>query len=130
MKTDEICNRTPDKETESLRIWNSKPNEVIEDEEEDGFEVESENGMKIKCIGFTKIFHKETKELLFAYKFKHEKKFVLYYMPKETPQAIEVFEFLDYMTMNIGYGLQDIKETLKGVQYELKIADKENERAE
>lgn len=122
----EYKGRLPDKETEHLRIWNSNINEVDDYDEEERFEVEMEDGVKLKCLGFTKVSNKETHELLFAYKFKHEFQNILYYVPKETSQTQEFIEFLDFISSNIGYSLQDIRETFKDVKYELKLAEKEN----
>ena len=111
-------NRIPDKETASLRIWTPKKDEVNYDDER-GFEIDIGKKTKFKCLGFTKVSNIKTKELLFAYKFKHENHFILYYVPKETEQTKKMLIILKILANNIGYGLQDMKETLKEVKKEL-----------
>ena len=115
----------PTKETELLRIWevdkNKKP-QCLENEKE-GFEVDLGEGMKIKTIGFTEARHKKTKELIFAYKFKHESKFVIYYIPKETDETKMFLEKLKEITSIIGYNLQDLKENMKSMKQEIKLIE-------
>jgi len=116
---------TPTRETEKFRMWvkdKSKDNGNLKEyAEEEGFEVELEDGNKIKCVGFTE-YTKDDK-LMFAYKFKHEDKFIIYYNPSKDENFLNLLKSVALVS---GYNLQDMEETLKSIREEVKLfEDKE-----
>ena len=110
--------RPPDKETESLRIWETDKNKHPEEWAES--KKHSEEGILIpykdiefKIMGFSKAVDKKTNEIKFAWKFKHEEKMVLIYNPSNT----DVSPMLN-MIKTLGFQIQDVMETLKNVYNE------------
>ena len=113
----------PTKETEMLRIWDKgKDKECKKDYK--GFMIDLGDGIEMKAIDFTEMRDKKTNELVFAYKFKHEAQFILYYIPKENKEIEKIMEFLKIIASQINYGLQDLKENMKSMKAEIKIMKK------
>lgn len=112
--------RKPDLETESIKAWIPKGKESEEIDkiaqgEEYKIEIECENGFKMRLMGFTKMLDKETDEVVIAYKFKHDMKVILFYVPEdiveENKKKIGVFmDLLKEMAEAKGYEIQDARE--------------------
>ena len=113
----------PTKETEMLRIWDKGDKECKKDYDK-GFMIDLGDGIEMKAIDFTEMRDKKTNELVFAYKFKHEAQFILYYIPKENKEIEKIMEFLKIIASQINYGLQDLKENMKSMKAEIKIMKK------
>ena len=115
----------PTKETEMLRIWDKgKDKECKKDYEDKGFMIDLGDGIEMKAIGFTEVRKKDTNELMFAYKFKHEAQFILYYIPKENQEIKKTMKMLKLIASQINYELQDLKENMKSMKAEIKIMKK------
>lgn len=112
----------PTKETELLRLWKTNKTDKLKDEK--GFEIDLGEGNMVNMMGFTEFTNKKTKELMFAYKFKHEEKFILYYIPKETEDTKNFSMILKKIAEVSGYNLQDLKENLKSIKEEFKLERK------
>jgi len=114
--------RKPDIETESLRMWKTSEEErkEIEDDKGEGIEIKlkDDKGEEIvtKICGFDKACDKTTNELMFAWKFKHEDKMMLFYLKnKEDEMSKKAIEFLKGMGNAIGYNVQDIEVHFKNM---------------
>lgn len=113
-------NRKPDKETEMFRSWKLNKNEVDKDYAKDSVKI-NYKGMELSICGFTTMMeNNKKKELVFAYKFKHEDKVIIYYEPEKTSKTKEIIEMISSMATLFGYRLQDMKETLESVYQEYK----------
>jgi hypothetical protein len=113
--------RNPDIETETLRIWKA------DKEEKQELEQFSEGDIKLKLknskgeeietnlCGFNKAYKKDNNsELIFAWKFKHEDRLILFYLKdKEGEDSNKAIEFLKGMGKAIGYEVEDIEEKFK-----------------
>ena len=107
--------RTPDKETELFRAWKLNKDEVDKDYSKDSLKI-NYKGMELSICGFTAI--KNDKGLVFAYKFKHEDKTIVYYEPEKNSKTKEILGMIEGMATLFGYQLQDMKETLESVYQE------------
>lgn len=111
--------RKPDFETESLRMWTSKGEEkekMIEKTKDVGFMVKYKD-MEIKMLGFTEIRDKKTKKIVFAYKIKHDKRIVLFYIKDKN--NIKVKAVLECFEGNpFSYEIQDVDNVLKNIYNE------------
>ena len=111
-------------ETEMLRIWevDKKSRKDFEElKNKKGFDINIDNGLKMKCMGFTEIRNKKTRQLLFAYKFKHETRSILYYFPSEDKKIRKLLELLKILSSELNYQLQNIDQSFKSIREELRI---------
>lgn len=108
--------RKPDVETESFRMWKLKGKEM-----ETAKEIKEENDIKIKVgdtelniCGFTIVRNKDNK-IVFAYKFKHEEKMIMYYTSQEdkskTDMMIAIFKLnpIDYQVIDMRSIIKNLK---------------------
>ena len=114
--------RKPDKETEMLRIWNTKKGseeaKELEEATKDSVEI-NYKGMKLQITGFTTMRDKKTKKLIFAYKFKHDEKFVLYYIPNNNEKGKDCFKLIQAVVGMTGrYNLQNMEDNFKSIYAE------------
>ena len=120
--------RKPDKETELLRIWelekDSEESKEFEEKTKDSTEITYKD-MKIKMTGFTELRDNKTNELKLAYKFKHDEKFVIYYVPDNNKEGMKCLEIIKGLVPLGGYNLQNMEEQLKSI-YEEIGKDKKN----
>lgn len=120
----------PTKETEMLRIWEQKDvskKKLKEFDKEEGFEITLDNGTKIKAMGFTEMRNKDTKELVFAYKFKYPEdgcKFIIYYDAAKTDETAKMVSMLEGVAKMGGFEINDFDEHLKSVEVESGIISK------
>ena len=125
--------RKPDKETELLRMWildkNSKESKEFEEKTKDSTEITYKD-MKIKITGFTELRDKKTNKLKFAYKFKHDERFVVYYVPDNNKEGMKCLEIIKRLIPLGGYNLQNMEEQLKSIYAELgeKLKDDKNKK--
>lgn len=109
--------RKPDLNTESLKAWISRKDEVeelekIAKDEKHKIEIICKNGFKMRLMGFTKMMDKKTNKIVFAYKFKKENRTIIYYVPdyvmKKQKEKIQIFmNNLLAVANKIGYELID-----------------------
>ena len=122
--------RKPDKETELLRMWktdkDSEEAKEIDEVFKDGIEI-NYKGMKLKITGFNVMRDKKTDELIFAYKFEHDEKFILYYSPNNDERGKKVVKLLTDLGRLGGYNIQNMEDNLKSIYAEYKIEEKKNE---
>ena len=116
--------RKPDKETELLRIWTPKKGseeskEIEEATKNNSIEI-NYKGMKIQICGFNTLTNNKTNKMIFAYKFRHDEKFVIYYIPDNNLEGQKCFNQIRYILELGGYGLQNMEENLKSVYAEFK----------
>ena len=79
-----MINRKPDIETENFRAWSG---EKLNKKEKKDYDKEAENspfidlgdGKKFVLTGFNIARAKDTNKIIFAYKFKHEARMILYW---------------------------------------------------
>ncbi len=113
--------RKPDKETELNRMWTtkkgSKESKEFDKMNKDAIDI-NYKGMKLKIYGFNTMTHKITKKLVFAYKFKHEEKFVLYYIPDNNKEGQTCLKSIQPFIELGGYDLQNMEENLKSTYAE------------
>ena len=113
--------RKPDKETELLRMWKTdKDSEEAKEMDEvfkDSIEIDYK-GMKLKITGFNIMREKKTNKLVFAYKFKHDEKFILYYTPNNNKKGKKVLATLSDLAVLGGYNMQNMEENLKSIYAE------------
>lgn len=112
--------RKPDMETESMRMW-------VENEEEAKAEkefqknnpnayVEIKKGdLKFHLNGFTKCSDKKTKKLVFAYKFKHAEKQIIYYSFVQDERNKNMIEVLSATAEMIGYQTINFEDIMDNV---------------
>ena len=124
----ENIKRKPDIETESLRVWKAEENSFTKEDEENSFEIELKDGMKIKCLGFTRILDKNDKSLIFAYKIKEHNKSILYHMIKETEESKDVLIILKKFSWEFNYSLQNMRETLTNIETNKQLFEKLNKK--
>ena len=124
----EDIKRKPDIETESLRVWKAEKNTFTKEDEENSFEIELKDGLKIKCLGFTRILDKNDKSLIFAYKFKEHNKSILYHMIKETEESKDVLIILKKFSCEFNYELQNMEDTLKNIEINKQLFEKLNKK--
>jgi len=115
--------RKPDLEMESFRAWSVKDNEKEELKEikEEHPIILKVGDMELHLMGFNKAIDKKTKKVIFAYKFKHEEKLILYYiseeLSKKNQEKVKIcFEKVSQMSISINYKLQDVRGTLKNIE--------------
>ena len=127
MKKQNITDKKPDFETESFRAWLPTDKELKEN-------IATKSDLKIKykdvefvLTGFTKCYKHD--KLVFAYKFKHESKLILYYIPEtedktqmeETKTALNLLKNLSEIA---NYNIQDAMDTFKNMYLELQTLEK------
>lgn len=117
----EYQKRKPDKETESMRIWECDKDKYPKEYEESE-KLNKENNIEIKykdvtfnLYGFTKFTRKSDNQIMFAYKFKHEEKLVIVYNPSNSE-----IEFLMKMFRATGYEVQNVMTFLENAYNETK----------
>ena len=125
----------PDFETESFRVWHTPKGTKAEKELQEA--LKEENPLKVKykdmevtLHGFVKVIHKKTKKIVFAYKFKHADKGVLYYIAdKKSKDAIKALETLNRILTIVpaGYQLMDVMDKLKVAYLERHVLEKMGE---
>lgn len=124
------------RETESLRIYEADKKdkkEKKEFEETSGFWISVKTGKPIKSkegiklMGFNLAYKDNTKkEVLFAWKFKHEDRNILVYFnpnlsKKKKEETLEGFKITNFG----GYNITDlVKDTLPSIRYEMDIIEK------
>lgn len=130
-------NRKPDLETESFRAWGVKDSEkekIIKESLEEHPIIVKQGDMKLHLTGFKKAIDKKTDQVVFAYKFKHEDKCILYYisdkLSKENQEKVEKwFKAVSQMCIPMNYKLKNIREFLKNIESSKKHLEKlENEK--
>ena len=111
--------RKADKETESLRIWKLDKKEHPEEFKDmdklnnEGIEILYKD-VKFKILDFNIARNPKTKEVMFAWKFKHKEKLILVYNPSNT----DVTPMLDLM-QKLGFEIQDVMESIKNAYNEI-----------
>jgi hypothetical protein len=118
--------KKPDFENESLRAWKPDKDEQkrLKEDMKDEYEVDIGDDFKVKLGGFTTCMKDD--KVIFLYKFKHNEKMILYYIPDETNTLIKR-DFLDSMeqfTSIMPYELKDIRDVLKVMKSEQHVFDK------
>lgn len=122
--------RKPDLETESFRAWGVRSEEkkaIIKEATEKHPIIIKQGDMKFHLTGFNKGIDKKTGKVIFAYKFKHEDKFILYYISDKISKEKQIkikeyfFEALSQNCILINYKLQNVKETLKNIELNQKM---------
>jgi len=118
----------PDIETESLRIWKKRKGEIPK-KDKDAIEVDMGNETKISLCGYNKAYKKGTKkEVVFAWKFKHEDKLLCYYLPDEKNQEIlDLITGLKDIGNKMGYEVKDIRDWFPSIKAEMEIMDEKGD---
>lgn len=111
------------KETEMFRMWEPIDKKIPEDEK--GDEIIEVDGIKLNLVGFTTFKEKNTKKLVFAYKFKHDTKTILYYVPEMNKEVNELIHVLNTASEIMGYDFNNLDETLKSAVQEMKLLRKD-----
>ena len=124
----EDSKRKPDIETESLRIWKAEKDSFTKEDEEDSYELTLKDGMKLKCMGFTKVLDKKDKSIIFIYKLKEHYRNILYYTIKETEESKDVLLILTKFSYEFDYTLQNMKETLTNIETNKQLFEKLNKK--
>lgn len=106
------------KETEMFRMWKLIDKKISEDEK--GEEILEVDGIKLNLIGFTTM-KDEDKKLVLAYKFKHDKKIILYYVPEMNEEVNKIIQILEQTANMIKYSFDNLDETLKSAVQEMKL---------
>ena len=118
--------RKPDFENESFRMWETSKKE--KDEYKDTGSKIKVLGQEIALIGFTEVSKKDDDKLIFAYKFKHNNKTILFVIPDdllmEEKKVIEFLGLLNTMAESIGYKVMDMRDSIKSIKNEKHIIDK------
>ena len=118
--------RKPDFENESFRMWETSKKE--KDKYKDTGSKVKILGQEIALIGFTEVFKKDNDKLIFAYKFKHNNKTILFVIPDdllmEEKKVIEFLGLLNTMAESIGYKVMDMRDSIKSIKNEKHIIDK------
>jgi hypothetical protein len=123
--------RKPTKETETMRIWEvdkkKYPEEFSEIEKfkDEGIEIPYKD-VKFKILDFNIARDPKTKEVMFAWKFKHKEKLILIYNPSNT----DVTPILGVM-QKLGFEIQDVMDTFKSAYNEMpkdKLKELKNEK--
>ena len=118
--------RKPDFENESFRMWETSKKE--KDEYKDTGSKIKVLGQEIALIGFTEVSKKDDDKLIFAYKFKHNNKTILFVIPDdsliEEQRAIELLSMLNGLANAMGYEVIDMRDTVKAMNNEKHIIDK------
>ena len=118
--------RKPDFENESFRMWETSKKE--KDEYKDTGSKIKVLGQEIALIGFTEVSKKDNDKLIFAYKFKHNNKTILFVIPDdllmEEKKVIEFLGLLNTMAESIGYKVMDMRDSIKSIKNEKHIIDK------
>ena len=116
--------RKPDIETESLRMWKTKDNEEKTDvDNSNSFKIEY-NKMEMNLCGFTTCKDKKSNKIIFAYKFKHKEKMILYYINEDlTAEEKNKIDKVLFMMRKINpligdYEIKDVKDTFKLMENE------------
>jgi len=129
--------RKPDFETESFRAWgieNSEKEKIIKESSEKHTIIVKQGDMELHLTGFIKAIDKKTDKVIFAYKFKHEDKMILYYiseeLSKENQKKVEKwFTMVNQLSNPMNYKLKNIREFLKNIESNKKHLEKlENEK--
>lgn len=117
--------KKPDFETDKFRAWKPE-NYGVEDLKslDDGDIKIKFKGMELGLSGFNKCLDKKTKALVMAYKFKHEQKLVIYYVPVITYEAEDMLEGLGEACGILGYKLMNALDTLADIYNHRKDLDK------
>jgi len=120
--------RKPNLETESLRVWDVKDNEK---EEIKGLKekypiIVKQGDMELHLTGFAKAIDKKTDKVIFAYKFKHKDRMILYYisekLSKENQKKVEkYFIRVNQICIPIDYQLKDVRKMLKNIELNKKM---------
>ena len=115
--------REPDFETESMKVWIPTKEEEAQEPKIREEDIINYRGEKIIVNGFNKVFN-DKQEVIFIWKFKHEKEQVLYYFSenlseKDKATLKEVMNMLRSLCQKAGYDLLDLKEFLENVINEI-----------
>ncbi len=126
-----IMDKKPTKETELFRMWKVKKNskEAKKMEDDESVEVDLGDDITMQLTGFNTMTTKNTKELMFAWKFKHNDKVIVFYNNKKFTERNkenkekfkEMMNSLQLACTLKGYDLCDINETLKSVKAEIQL---------
>ena len=118
--------RKPDFENESFRMWETSKEE--RDEYKNGGSKIKILEEEVSLIGFTEVSKKDDDKLIFAYKFKHNNKTILFVIPDdllmEEKKVIEFLGLLNTMAESIGYKVMDMRDSIKSIKNEKHIIDK------
>jgi len=125
-------NRKPDFETESFRAWNVKDSEkekVIKETKEEHPIIIKQGDMELQLNGFTKAIDRKTDKVVFAFKFKHEGKLIMYYIPdklsKENQEKVKNwFEEVSPVCTLMNYQLENVSKFLKNIESSKKHLEK------
>ena len=127
MTNKNYTDRKPDMDTESFRAWTLDKKEQDESKkefEEKGFKVKYKE-MEISLTGFTITTDKKTKKLIMAYKFKHDKKDFLYFIPDEKEEELkEMIKEMEKVVNAFGYNFTNMKEILENIYLQKDILEK------
>ena len=127
--------RNPDKETESFRMWvTGKKDTNIEEEMKDCPKIVYE-GIEIAIGGFNVVYDKPItmpdKKVMFAYKFKHDKKDILYYISDEATEVHkESIKMIKTLANSMNYVTTDMRDTLKSMKVEIDILNNKEKKKE
>ena len=102
--------RKPDMETESFRLWFTNDSQIST-----GKNIIKYKGMEFELCGFSIISSKETKEKLFAYKWKHERQMVLYHIFKECEDTARAIAILKLLSSKAEYSFTTVESTFDNI---------------
>lgn len=112
-------NRKPDMETESFRMWEAdKENFEKEKEESKKLPVLKYKGQEFRLDGFN-IARDKNEKIIFAYKFKHEKKDILYFVDTDDKEILKAVDFIKKTASIVGYATTDMRISLDSVANEM-----------
>jgi len=126
-------NRKPDMETENFRAWKNKPSKKdkakLDKESENMPFVDLGNGNKFILTGYNIVSRKSEKKPIFAYKFKHEEKKILFWcaedLKEEEKKIIDKIISMIQLGEGIGYNIIDSREWIKtNIGSQIHILDK------
>lgn len=126
--------RKPDIETESLRIWEHKDDdEETEIDNSNSFKIKY-NGLEMNLTGFTTCKDKKSNKIIFAYKFKHEERMILYYINEDlTEEEKDKIDKVLFMIKKINpligdYEIKDTKDVFKLMKNEKHLWKEKKEK--
>ena len=113
--------KKPDLETETFRAW------ITDEKDKDTMPKDSPTiqykDMKLVLGGFNVVYNKD-KKVVFAYKFKHDRKDILYYIDTDDEKVNTALRYLKEVAVHMGYVTTNMEETLKSMWNEKSTLDK------
>ena len=115
-----IFKRKPDIETETFRAWTPNKKERKNLEKEKGIKIKFK-GQEYELTGFN--YAKNKGKIVFAWKYKHRDKVILYYIPdkltnKDRKRIEGLFSGLIPLSKMLGYEAQDLRISLENINIE------------